>query len=69
MTICRFQLIAQKMACPKYDEILAKMYTDPPVELLEFNRQNADLFAYLTNHTGKVSQICVRFLTCGPGLH
>lgn len=33
------------------------MYTDPPKELLEFNKKNAELFSYLTNHTGKVNYI------------
>lgn len=35
------------------------MYTDPPKELGEYLRQNADLFSYLTNHTGKVNPISV----------
>lgn len=47
--------MAQKMTCPKYDEMMAKMFTDPPKELLEFNQQNAELFTYLTTHTGKVN--------------
>lgn len=50
-----YQLMAQEMFCPKYDEMLANMITDPPIELLEFNQQNAELFAYLTTHAGKVN--------------
>lgn len=43
------------MPCAKYDEILDSYYTDPPKELLEFKQKNAELYAYLSEHTGAVS--------------
>ena len=49
------QLIAQKMECPNYDEILDSFYTNPPDSLKELLKQNEALFAYLSKHTGEVS--------------
>lgn len=54
------QLISQKSICSKYDEMLHKMYTDPPENLAKFMAENAELFAYISKHTGAVSgtKIC-----------
>lgn len=51
------QLISQKAICDKYDEMLRKMYTDPPENLRKFIDENAELFAYVSKHTGAVSEI------------
>lgn len=48
-------MISQKATCAKYDQILAKMYTDPPEDLKKFVDSNAELFAYVSNHTGGVN--------------
>lgn len=51
------QLISQKAICSKYDEMLNKMYTDPPENLRKFLEENAELFAYISKHTGAVSEL------------
>lgn len=51
-----FKLISQKATCPKYDQMLEKMYTDPPDDLREFVNENAELFTYVSKHTGAVSK-------------
>ncbi|XP_031618760.1 lysosomal acid phosphatase isoform X2 [Contarinia nasturtii] len=48
----RDRLISQKGICPKYDEMLKKMYTDPPAELKKFVEENAELFTYISEKTG-----------------
>lgn len=50
------KLISQKAVCPKYDEMLSKMYSDPPEDLRQFVESNADLFAYISKHTGGVNK-------------
>lgn len=42
------------MACPKYDEIFRTIETNPPIQVQEINKKNAQLYAYLTEHTGQV---------------
>lgn len=60
------QLISQKAICSKYDEMLNKMYADPPENLRKFIEENAELFAYVRKHTGAVSElgICPRGKGC-----
>ncbi|XP_055315614.1 lysosomal acid phosphatase [Sitodiplosis mosellana] len=48
----RDKLISQKANCPKYDDLLAKMYSDPPEELRKFLQDNTELFEYISKHTG-----------------
>lgn len=55
--VSNFQLLAQKMACPRYDELLKEMYENPKDQILEINKQNAQLYMYLSEKTGKV-KIC-----------
>lgn len=50
----RDKLISQKATCPKYDEILEKMYSNPPQELRKFVDDNTNLFEYISKHTGAV---------------
>lgn len=52
----KFQIISQKMNCDKYDRMLAKLYFAPDGDLKEFNKKNAPVFEYLSDHTGAVSQ-------------
>jgi len=49
----RDYLLAQKMACPKYDQMLSDLYNRPQGDILEVIKQNTDLFKYLTEHTGQ----------------
>lgn len=50
------QLIAQKRACEKYDRLLAQMYTQNTTEdLKDVAIKYANIFTYLTKHTGEVS--------------
>lgn len=42
------------MACPQYDKLLKEYYDSPHGDILEVNNQNADLYKYLTEKTGKV---------------
>lgn len=53
--LTNFQLISQKAICPKYDDILAKMYSDPPDELRSFVSDNTELFEYISKYTGAVN--------------
>lgn len=48
-------MISQKATCQKYDEMLDKMYSDPPDDLKSFVDANADVFAFVSKHTGAVS--------------
>lgn len=45
-------LIAQKKPCPKYDETLAKLYLNPPQDVVEMNLQNTNLYRSLSKNTG-----------------
>lgn len=47
------QLYAQKQSCPKYDEMLRKLYLNPPVDVQEINQKNAELYKRLTKETGQ----------------
>lgn len=51
------QMLYQHVApCPKYDAAFEKLLTnpDPNTEFYEFNKRHAELYAYLTEHTGRV---------------
>lgn len=53
-------LLAQKRPCPRYDEALLRLWSpagETP-ELRALNAANAELFAYLSKHSGMVS-VCV----------
>lgn len=45
-------LIAQKKPCQKYDETLAKLYLNPPQDVVEMNQKNANLYRILSRNTG-----------------
>lgn len=49
-------LLAQKKACPRYDAALLTLWTQGTPELRELHAKNADLFAYLSKHTGLVTR-------------
>ncbi|CAD7084339.1 unnamed protein product [Hermetia illucens] len=46
-------LLAQKKPCPTYDEILGKLYSNPPPDLKKLNEKSAELYRFLTKNTGK----------------
>lgn len=48
--ICYFQVLAGKKPCPAYDYALNKLKKSE--EFKEFDRQNKDLYDYLTKYTG-----------------
>lgn len=49
-----FKLLAQKKPCAKYDDSLRKLYANGTAELQELNKANAELYAYLSKHSGMV---------------
>lgn len=53
-----WQLIRQEDPCPKYEEIYSSLLTDAPSDLQEFYEENAELFDYLTEHSGSVRNQC-----------
>lgn len=62
------QLILQETPCPKYDQTYSELMSNPSGELLKFHQENADLIAYLSEHTGMVS-ICLAYpLKCDLGI-
>nr|CAD7596616.1 unnamed protein product [Timema genevievae] len=49
-------LLAAKKLCPAYEEELIRMKNSP--EMIDLDKINAELYAYLTNHTGrKISNV------------
>lgn len=54
MIILFLKLLAQKKPCPKYDDLLETLITIGNEEIQQINKENADLYAYLTKNTGKV---------------
>ncbi|GAB0097757.1 lysosomal acid phosphatase [Sergentomyia squamirostris] len=46
-------LYAQKQPCPKYDEVLKRLYINPPADIVEINQKNAELYKRLTKETGQ----------------
>lgn len=42
------------MVCPKYDQLLSDLYNKPQGDILHVIQENAELFKYLTQHTGQV---------------
>jgi len=56
------QLLAQKKTCIKYENILQKLYKNPPLELEKLNEENKALFKLLSKNTGKVNRKPKRIL-------
>lgn len=48
----RDTLIAQRRVCPKYDQMLAKLYIDPPDDIKLLNQKNVNLYKVLSKNTG-----------------
>lgn len=48
-------LISQDTSCPKYDDIRAEFETNPPPETQPLYGKNAELYTYLSEHSGLVS--------------
>uniref|UniRef100_A0A1B0CQF8 Uncharacterized protein n=1 Tax=Lutzomyia longipalpis TaxID=7200 RepID=A0A1B0CQF8_LUTLO len=45
-------LYAQKKPCPKYEDMLKKLYVNPPPDVVEMNQKNAELYRRLSKETG-----------------
>lgn len=45
-------LLAQKRPCPRYDEALRRLWANGARELRKLHDDSAELFAYLTKHSG-----------------
>lgn len=49
-----WQILLQENTCPMYEESLSNLLANPPADLQEFYQENAELFKYLTEHSGMV---------------